>query len=70
VLFPENYAGGVTPVVIANNILYHATEYYVTSYRWPQDFQAAVLSYDLSKTDLDEPLMNPKNWKKNFATSI
>ena len=35
VLFLEKYAGDVTPVVIANNILYHATEFYAPLYRWP-----------------------------------
>jgi hypothetical protein len=66
VLFQGKFEGGVTPVVIANQIVYHATEYWSPPYRFPQDYQAAVMSCDLSKVNPkneDDPLMNPKNWK-------
>ena len=66
VLFNEQFAGGVTPVVIVNDMLYHATEYWPKPYRFPQDYQAAVVSCNLSKANSindDDPLMNPNNWK-------
>ena len=67
VLFTEQFQGGVTPVVIANDILYHATEYWPPPYHFPQSYQAAMISCNLSTanslTDDEDPLMNPKNWK-------
>ena len=66
ILFREKFAGGVTPVVIANKVIYHATEYWPSPSRFPQDYQAAIMSCDLSKIDTnedDDPLMNSNNWK-------
>jgi hypothetical protein len=66
ILFREKFAGGVTPIVIANQVMYHGTEYWPSPSRYPQDYQAAIMSCDLSKftgTEEDDPLMNPKNWR-------
>lgn len=66
ILFNEKYAGGVTPVVIANQITYHATEHWPSPSRFPRGYQVVIMSCDLSKmssTEENVPLMNPKNWK-------
>jgi hypothetical protein len=42
------------------------TEYWPSPSQFPQDYQAAIMSCDLSKftgTEEDDPLMNPKNWR-------
>ena len=66
ILFREKFAGGVTPIVIANQVMYHATEYWPSPSRFPQDYQAAIMSCDLSKFtggEEEDPLMNPANWR-------
>ena len=66
VLFNGKFATGPTPIVIANQVMYRAVEYWPSPSRWPTDFQATVISCNLSKVtgmEDDDPLMNPKNWR-------
>ena len=65
VLFNGRFATGPTPIVIANQVMYRAVEYWPAPSRWPTDFQATIISCDLSKfTELkdEDPLMDPLNW--------
>lgn len=69
ILFSGIFATGATPMVIANRVMYRAIEYWPSPSRWPDDFQAAIMSCDLSKfpdirrADDVDPLMNPDNWR-------
>ena len=68
ILFAGKFATGATPIVIANGVMYRAVEYWPSPSRWPTDFQAAVISCDVSKwmaTDHqgDDPVMNSNHWR-------
>lgn len=68
ILFRGIFATGATPIVTANGVMYRAIEYWPSPSRWPTDFQAAVISCDLSKwmttnSDGDDPAMNSNNWR-------
>ncbi|CAF3766665.1 unnamed protein product [Rotaria sordida] len=65
VLFHGSFATGPTPIVIANQVMYRAIEAWPTP-RWPTDFQAAIISCNLSissKSTEDDPIMSPNNWR-------
>ena len=66
VLFNGSFATGSTPIVIANNVMYRAIEAWPAPSRWPDDFHAAIISCDLTKsislTD-DDPIMSASNWR-------
>ena len=66
ILFHGSFATGATPIVIANQVMYRAVEAWPAPSRWPQDFQAAIISCDLSKPNRsvdDDPIMTPVNWR-------
>lgn len=68
ILFRGIFATGATPIVVANNVMYRAIEYWPSPSRWPDDFQAAIMSCDLSKFPSknvaeDDPAMNSSNWR-------
>ena len=66
VLFNGSFATGATPIVIANKVMYRGIEAWTAPSRWPDDFHAAIISCDLSKsnglTD-DDPIMSPSHWR-------
>jgi hypothetical protein len=46
--------------------MYRAVEAWPVPFRWPDDFQAAIISCDLSKSNdltVDDPIMSPSNWR-------
>ena len=49
VLFNGRFATGQTPIVIANQVMYRAVEYWSAPSGRPTDFQATIISCDLSK---------------------
>lgn len=67
ILFQGSYATAPTPIVMANQVMYRAFENFPPPYRVPGDYQATIISCDLSKfptvTDDDDPLMSAKNWR-------
>ncbi|CAF5027945.1 unnamed protein product [Rotaria sp. Silwood1] len=66
ILFHGSFATGPTPIVIANQVIYRAIEYWPAPSRWPTDFQAAIISCNLSKSSEfieDDPIMSPNNWQ-------
>ncbi|CAF1191659.1 unnamed protein product [Adineta steineri] len=66
ILFHGSFATGPTPIVIANQMMYRTIEYWSLPSRWPTDFQAAIISCDLSKSNFsntDDPIMSPNNWR-------
>jgi hypothetical protein len=66
ILFRGSFATGPTPIVIANQVMYRAIEYWPLPSRWPFDFQATIISCDLSKAskiETDDPVMSPQNWR-------
>ena len=70
ILFDGKFATGATPIVLADQIIYRAVEYFPSPSKWPTDFQAAVISCDLRKAkknqsnnDDEDPIMNRSNWK-------
>jgi hypothetical protein len=66
ILFKGSFATGPTPIVIANQVMYRAMEAWPAPSRWPDDFQAAIISCDLSKSsglNIDDPIMSPNNWR-------
>ncbi|CAF2666325.1 unnamed protein product [Rotaria sp. Silwood2] len=63
ILFHGSFATGPTPIVIANQVMYRAVEAWPAPSRWPTDFQAAIISCNLSKSSTDDPIMSPNNWR-------
>ncbi|CAF0762874.1 unnamed protein product [Adineta ricciae] len=68
ILFRGSYATGPTPIVIADQVMYRAIEAWAAPSRWPNNFQAAIISCNLTKSsstinDDDDPLMSPGNWR-------
>ena len=66
VLFQGSYATGPTPIVIANGVMYRAVEAWPAPSRWPDDFQAVIISCKVPTTSLsndDDPIMTPSNWR-------
>ena len=68
ILFPGPFATGATPIVIANQVMYRAIEAWPAPApsQWPVDFQAAIISCDLSKSNgmtVDDLIMSPSNWR-------
>lgn len=66
ILFKGSFATGPTPIVIANGVMYRGIEAWPAPSRWPDDFQAAIISCNVSKfTELtdDDPIMFPSNWR-------
>ena len=68
VLFPGAFSSGATAIVLANNILYRSIEYRTVPGRWPEEFQAAMISCNLTSLTTnnvidDDPIMNASNWR-------
>lgn len=68
ILFSGAFSTGATGIVLANNVIYRSIEYRTVPGHWPQEFQAAIISCNLTSLSTDnieenDPLMNPKNWK-------
>jgi len=63
VLFNGSYATGPTPIVIANGVMYRGMEAWPAPSRWPDDFQAAIISCKLPSSNDDDSIMNPLNWR-------
>jgi hypothetical protein len=66
ILFNGSFATGPTPIVLANQVMYRAIEAWPTPFRWPDDFQAAIISCNLSTSSglhADDPIMSPSNWR-------
>ncbi|UJR20301.1 hypothetical protein I4U23_023432 [Adineta vaga] len=69
ILFHGSFATGATPIVIANQIMYRAIEAWPAPSRWPDDFQAAIVSCNLTKAnqstmdDDNDPIMSSNNWR-------
>lgn len=66
ILFHGSYATGPTPIVIANQVMYRAIEYWPAPSRWPYDFQAAIISCNLTQSNetlFDDPIMSSDNWR-------
>jgi hypothetical protein len=68
ILFPGKFATGATPIVIANGIMYRAIEYWPAPSRWGVDFQAAIISCDVSAwttmdDEADDPVMSSNHWR-------
>jgi hypothetical protein len=66
ILFNGSFATGPTPIVIANQVMYRGIEAWPAPSRWPDDFHAAIISCDLSKSNEltgDDPIMSPSNWR-------
>jgi hypothetical protein len=66
ILFNGSFATGPTPIVIANQVMYRGIEAWPAPSRWPDDFQAAIISCDFSKFSgltADDPIMSPNNWR-------
>ena len=66
VLFQGSYFTSPTPIVMANQVMYRAIENFPSPYRSPVDYQATIISCDLSKFSAigdDDPLMSAKNWR-------
>jgi hypothetical protein len=68
VLFKGAFSTGATGIVMGNNIIYRSIEYRTVPGHWPDEFQAAIISCNLTLLSRDniienDPLMNPTNWK-------
>ncbi|CAF1575895.1 unnamed protein product, partial [Didymodactylos carnosus] len=65
ILFHGSFATGPTPIVVANQVMYRAIEYFPAPHRWPADFQAAIISCNLSSysSAAADPVMSPSNWR-------
>ncbi len=66
ILFHGSYFTSPVPIVIANQVMYRAIENFPPPYRSPIDFQATIISCNLSKfTKIteDDPIMSPNNWR-------
>ena len=67
ILFRGSFFTSPTPIVIANRVMYRAIENFPSPYRSPVDFQATIISCDLSKfseiTEDDDPIMSANNWR-------
>ncbi|CAF1334532.1 unnamed protein product [Rotaria magnacalcarata] len=67
ILFHGSFATGPTPIVIAEQVMYRAVEQWPAPFQWPKDFQAAIISCNLSKpiesSTADDPIMSPNNWR-------
>ncbi len=66
ILFHGSFATGSTPIVIANQVMYRGIEAWPLPSRWPDDFQAVIISCDLSKfskNTVDDSIMSPNNWR-------
>ena len=66
-VFGGSFATGPTPIVIASGVLYRAIEYWNAPYRWPNDFDAAVIACNLSYAPHDatltyDPIMDKRAW--------
>ena len=68
-LFNGRFDSGAMPIVIANQMMYRSIEYHIGEGKWPFQFQAALISCNLSTVnqieddDDDDPVMSPNNWK-------
>jgi len=68
ILFNGSFATAPTPIVIANQVMYRAMESSPSPHSRPRDYQAAILSCNLStfdneKTEEGDPIMIPSNWR-------
>ena len=65
ILFNGSFATGPTPIVIANRVMYRGIEAWPAPSRWPDDFHAAIISCNLTKStdNDDDPVMSSSNWR-------
>jgi hypothetical protein len=74
ILFHGSFFTSPVPIVIANQVMYRAIENFPSPYRSPIDFQATIISCDLSKfskiTENDDPIMSPDNWRMTTPLSF
>jgi hypothetical protein len=66
ILFNGSFETGPIPIVIANQVMYRGIEAWPAPSRWFEDFYAAIISCDLSKSRGlmgDDPIMSPNNWR-------
>ena len=68
VLVQGAFASGATAIVLANNVLYRSIEYRTVPGRWPEEFQAGVISCNLTSLSTNDvidndPIMNASNWR-------
>ena len=67
VLFHGSFATGPTPIVLADGVLYRAIEMWPSPIRWPQGFQAAMLSCNLTALPSVNGIMAPAAWRITSA---
>ena len=66
ILFNGSFATAPTPIVIANQVIYRAVESSPTPTLQPRNYQAAMLSCNLSNFSIsstDDPIMSSENWR-------
>ena len=63
VVIHGSFATGPTPIVLADGVLYKAVEMWPPPFRWPQGFQAAMLSCNLTALASADGIMAPAAWR-------